>query len=301
MDRRDTAPFDQRACGAEEPQDRLAARFMRDADLTPRDRVSEGLACRLFRGEKSRETFGPVSFAQRVADFFVGIDFSRKPLELAFIKAITCNVGNVDTEPDDHAADVLPAERFSVHVRRRPHSDMPSRIVILPINGIDRAFLSRLAFCLEERFLAAIAVGDEIAVPSGALNSQRAQMFVNSLTSRVARAAPADDGLRLAITEFDLYKTGHRFMFGDADRQAGIVVVSLHRLRPEFYGEEADQNALFQRALKESVCQLGRAIGLKGCYDARCAMHHSASVFETDNKMSHYCEQCDKRSRAERS
>ncbi|MBV8689988.1 MAG: archemetzincin, partial [Candidatus Eremiobacteraeota bacterium] len=75
----------------------------------------------------------------------------------------------------------------------------------------------------------------------------------------------------------------------------------MHRLRGEFYGEDADQDLLFQRTLKESVCGIGRAMGLKACYDARCAMHHSSSVFETDNKMSHLCDQCDKRSRAERS
>ena len=178
---------------------------------------------------------------------------------------------------------------------------MPSRIFIVPINAIDRTFLSRLTICLEERFIANVSVGDRLEVPSAALNSQRSQMFANSLVSRVVRAAPVADGLRLAITEYDLYKTGHRFLFGDADRQSGVAVVSLNRLRSEFYGEEADQNLLFQRALKETVCSLGRAMGLKACYDVRCAMHQSSSVFETDNKMSHFCEQCDKRSRAERS
>ena len=178
---------------------------------------------------------------------------------------------------------------------------MASRIFIVPINAIDRTLIARLTVCLEERFIASIAVADRLDVPSGALNSQRHQMFVNSMISRVTRSAPIDEGLRLAITEYDLYKTGHRFLFGDADRQAGVAVVSLHRLRGEFYGEEADQDLLFQRTLKESVCGLGRAMGLKACYDARCAMHHSSSVFETDNKMSHFCEQCDKRSRAERS
>lgn len=178
---------------------------------------------------------------------------------------------------------------------------MPSRIFVVPINAIDRTFISRLTVCLEERFIASVLVADRLDVPPGALNSQRHQMFVNSLISRVARSAAAEDALRLAVTEYDLYKTGHRFLFGDAERQSGVALVSLHRLRGEFYGEEADNDLLFQRALKESVCSLGRAMGLKACYDARCAMHQSASVFETDNKMSHFCEQCDKKSRAERS
>jgi archaemetzincin len=181
---------------------------------------------------------------------------------------------------------------------------MHSRIRIVPINAIDQTFLSRLALCLEERFLSTIDVASALTVPATAVNSQRGQMFLSSLISKIARAQTESpeqaDGLRLAVTEFDLYKTGHRFLFGDADRQAGIAVVSLHRLRAEFYGEEPDDNLLFQRALKESVCELGHIVGLRACYDARCAMHHSASVFETDNKMSHFCSECDKRSRARR-
>ena len=71
--------------------------------------------------------------------------------------------------------------------------------------------------------------------------------------------------------------------------------MSLHRLRSEYYGEESDANTLFQRTLKECVHELGHAFGLRHCYNARCAMYYSNSIFETDNKMSHFCEACDKR------
>ena len=35
----------------------------------------------------------------------------------------------------------------------------------------------------------------------------------------------------LTITDFDLYKTSHRFVFGDADETQGLAIVSVHRLR----------------------------------------------------------------------
>jgi archaemetzincin len=173
-----------------------------------------------------------------------------------------------------------------------------SRIRIVPINAIDSAFLDRLARCLEERFLYTIDVERALAIPRSAVNSQRGQMFLSTLTSKVVRAYPNEDGLLLAITDFDLYKTGHRFLFGDADEQQRVAAVSLHRLRAEFYGEDADENLLFQRTLKECVHELGHAIGLKHCYNARCAMYYSNSIFESDNKMPHFCDTCDKRSRA---
>jgi predicted Zn-dependent protease len=172
---------------------------------------------------------------------------------------------------------------------------MDSRISIVPINTVDGAFLDRLAPCLEERFLASARVERSLVVPRSTLNATRGQLFVATLTAKVQRAHPEAASVLLAVTDFDLYKTSHRFVFGDADDVQGLAVVSTHRLRSEFYGEPADANLLFQRTLKECVHELGHAFGLKHCYNARCAMYYSNSIFETDNKMPHFCEICDRR------
>ena len=177
---------------------------------------------------------------------------------------------------------------------------MESHLRIIPINALDTAFLSRLALCLEERFLYAVSVERGLAVPRSAVNSARGQLFLSTLYGRILRNHPEGEGLLLGITDFDLYKTSHRFIFGDADQQRRIAVVSIHRLRSAFYGEESDENQLFHRTLKECVHEIGHALGLKHCYNARCAMYYSNSVFETDNKMSHFCEMCDRRSRTPR-
>jgi archaemetzincin len=172
---------------------------------------------------------------------------------------------------------------------------MSSAIRIVPINSVDATFLDRLALCLEERFLSNVRVERALILPRSALNATRQQLFLSTLTSKVLRAFPETDGVRLAVTDFDLYKTSHRFIFGDGDDAQGIAAVSLQRLRPEFYGETADVNVLFQRTLKEAVHELGHAFGLKHCYNARCAMYYSNSIFETDNKMPHFCDACDRR------
>ncbi|HEY6326498.1 MAG TPA: archaemetzincin [Candidatus Cybelea sp.] len=169
------------------------------------------------------------------------------------------------------------------------------KIRIVPINSVDAAFLDRLAPCLEERFLAGASVEPSLTVPRSSLNATRGQLFVATLVSKVQRAHPESDAVLLAITDFDLYKTSHRFVFGDADEAQNVTVVSINRLRSEFYGESGDANLLFQRTLKESIHELGHAFGLKHCYNARCAMYYSNSIFETDNKMPHFCEICDRR------
>jgi archaemetzincin len=174
-------------------------------------------------------------------------------------------------------------------------------ISIVPINTIDAGLLTRLALCLEERFLATCIVRAPFPLPKTALNSVRGQLFFGSLAGRLGSAYDRREELILGITQFDLYKTSHQFVFGAASETQGCAVVSLHRLRSEFYGDPTDENALFQRLLKESVREIGHALGLKHCYNARCAMYYSNSVFDTDNKYSHFCETCERRSRANRS
>lgn len=172
-----------------------------------------------------------------------------------------------------------------------------SRISIVPINAIDLAFLTRLALCLEERFLFTVVVESTVRFPATTLNSVRKQLFLNTLLAKVGAATPHVEGYRLAVTEFDLYRTSHQFIFGDASEDGRTAALSLHRLRAEFYGEEADSNLLFQRALKEAVHDLGHVLGLKHCYNARCAMYSPGSIYDTDNKLSHFCETCEKRVR----
>jgi archaemetzincin len=148
---------------------------------------------------------------------------------------------------------------------------------------------------LEERFLASARAERSLVVPRSTLNATRGQLFASTLVAKVQRAHPDSGAVVLAITDFDLYKTSHRFVFGDADDAQSIAVVSIHRLRSEFYGEPADANLLFQRTLKECIHELGHTFGLKHCYNARCAMYYSNSIFETDNKMPHFCEICERR------
>ena len=171
-------------------------------------------------------------------------------------------------------------------------------IGIVPINAMEASFLERLALCLEERFLLSVTVERTLRVPRTTLNSVRKQMFLNTLVARVAGIVPSIEGIRLAITDFDLYKTSHQFIFGDASEEHQTAVVSLARLRCEFYGERSDPNLLFQRTLKEAVHDIGHALGLKHCFNARCAMYFSNSIYDTDNKLSHFCDTCEKRIRA---
>lgn len=174
------------------------------------------------------------------------------------------------------------------------------QISIVPVNSIDASFLTRLGLCLEERFISPFLVRAPLRVPKTALNGVRGQLFAGALATQLGAAYPPGDGYVLGVTDYDLYKTSARYVFGDGDAVTRLALVSRHRLAPEFYGEPADENMLFQRTLKECVRALGHAFGLRNCLNQRCAMHHADSIFVTDNRLSHLCDACEKRSRAGR-
>ena len=94
---------------------------------------------------------------------------------------------------------------------------MSSSVRIVPINTVDAVFINRLGPCLEERFLITATVERSLVVARTTLNATRGQLFVSTLSAKVQRAHPEPGGALLAITDFDLYKTSHRFVFGDAD------------------------------------------------------------------------------------
>ena len=153
---------------------------------------------------------------------------------------------------------------------------------------------------MKSAFYIGVLVRTPLTVPKTVLNNVRKQLFFGSIAAKLCAAYEPHDELLLGVTDFDLYKTSHQFIFGSSSPAQRCAVVSIHRLRAEFYGQKSDENALFQRLLKESVHEIGHALGLKHCYNARCAMYYSNSIFDTDNKYSQFCEVCDKRSRASR-
>jgi archaemetzincin len=174
------------------------------------------------------------------------------------------------------------------------------KITLIPINGVESDLCERLAPCLEERFFHKFAVEKPLTLSPTQANSIRRQFFLNTVFNRMLAAYPARDGLLLGIMGSDLYKTSHNFIFSDASETDRVAVVSTFRLNPEFYNEPANDAALFNRTLKECVHALGHSFGLKHCYNTRCGMYYSHSIYDTDAKLTYFCDTCDKRVRANR-
>jgi archaemetzincin len=99
----------------------------------------------------------------------------------------------------------------------------------------------------------------------------------------------------LGITSVDLYIPILTFVFGEAQIGGPCGLVSIHRLRQEFYGLLPDLDLRRQRLAKEAVHEIGHTLDLTHCEDYQCAMAPSHAVEWIDLKESALCGSCQAR------
>jgi archaemetzincin len=108
---------------------------------------------------------------------------------------------------------------------------------------------------------------------------------------QVERWRPPDTWKLLAVTALDLFLPVLTFVFGQAQLGGPAGVVSLARLKQEFYGLEPDREILLERSAKEALHETGHLFGLAHC-DGSCAMALSTNVRQIDSKPAGFCDVC---------
>ncbi len=138
----------------------------------------------------------------------------------------------------------------------------------------------------------AFILRDILTLPGGALNPARGQYNgseVLSLVQEYCRTLEVDRVL--GVADVDLYVPGLNFVFGVAGSH-GAAIISLFRLRPEFYSGPSNQELFLERAAKEAVHEIGHTLSLGHCQNPECVMFFSNSILDTDRKKPDFCVQC---------
>jgi len=167
-------------------------------------------------------------------------------------------------------------------------------VSIVPVGEVARVHLESLTRGLAQRMRVACAIHPDRLDAAPAFNPLRGQYHSTEILKRLMQHAPSESWRVLGVTEADLYIPILTFVFGEAQLESLCSVVSLHRLRQEFYGLPSDPDLLAERLLKEALHELGHTFGLRHCSDYRCVMSSSNGVERIDLKSADFCPDCSK-------
>jgi archaemetzincin len=174
------------------------------------------------------------------------------------------------------------------------------KIIVVPVGRVDLRVLSTLENRLSHVFAGSLCSVSEDVLPLSkvAYNPSRRQYVSTKILSDLLDYAEktAVTGERvhrvLGVADIDLYVPRLNFVFGEAQCPGKAALISLFRLRPEFYGQPPDERLFHERVLKEAVHELGHTLGLRHCSDHVCVMHFSLHIGMTDRKQARFCEAC---------
>ena len=166
----------------------------------------------------------------------------------------------------------------AIHIVNASHiSDADVRTISDAITKIfpHRVIVERVSLDLEQAF-----------------DNARGQYSSGNLLSQILATAKEDHEKRIVIVDVDLFIPVLTFIFGEAQFEGSVAIVSTYRLSNEFYGLATDHQKLLLRLEKEIIHELGHIFGLYHCHQFECVMRSSTYVEEIDLKQISLCPVC---------
>jgi len=169
------------------------------------------------------------------------------------------------------------------------------KLALLRVGNVDAEAVQQVLHGLSQVFPEVSCTLSEyvMAVPKEVYNQARRQYHSTHILANMMNVAKKlDVDIVLGVTTLDLYVPGLNFVFGEAYFPGNVAIISLCRLTPEFYGQSADKQLSYERAVKEAVHEVGHTLGLAHCKNSSCVMFFSNSILDTDFKKSVFCNKC---------
>lgn len=170
------------------------------------------------------------------------------------------------------------------------------KIGILQIGKINPEIIQRIQENLRMIFpkTTCVIILKKLPIPEETFDKTRDQYFSEAILRKIQEYAEKEEALNrvLGIVDVDIFVPELNFVFGEAECPGKAALISLWRLKPEFYGEAPNTELFLERTTKEAVHELGHTLGLRHCSNPFCVMYFSNSIFDTDRKQSLFCNKC---------
>lgn len=145
---------------------------------------------------------------------------------------------------------------------------------------------------LEEYFPVRVVPLPQRAILAGAEDPQRGQCSAPVLLKYLLDSFPAAPPKLLAVASKDLFIPMLSFVFGQAQLDGRVGVISLARLRQEYYGLPPNEPLLAARVRTLALHETGHLFGLLHCEEPRCAMRLTTNIQQFDLKQAALCPGC---------
>jgi len=167
---------------------------------------------------------------------------------------------------------------------------------IVPVGNPPQKLLETIETELQDVLSIKCRIMPKLEIPDEAFNRWRKQYNAEKVMELLSKASAVkfiDKNIpTLLITDADLYYGGLNFVFGLEDAIKSSAIVSIARLRPEFYDQRPNPIVLRDRAVKEVIHEIGHYLGLGHCHHNWCVMSFSPSVKDVDVKKKYFCNEC---------
>jgi archaemetzincin len=165
-------------------------------------------------------------------------------------------------------------------------------IHLVRVGQIRRDLIDFLLVALPDSLGMHCRVLDSVVEPAPAYHPARQQYNSMDILLNLTGLHTSPQAKVLGLTSVDLFIPILTFVFGQAQLNNRNALMSVHRLRQDFYGLPANEDLLYARAEKEALHELGHTFGLVHCPRFECVMYLSNSIDQVDLKSSAFCESC---------
>jgi archaemetzincin len=169
---------------------------------------------------------------------------------------------------------------------------MKPKIVVVPLGEVDFMLVNRLATNIGPVYGRSVDILKGMKMPDEALNIVRNQYYASILLAKLERVKANQKEFVLGVCEEDIYLPDESYIIGHSDTVSATAIVSLFRIRQEFYGLPEDEMKVYTRLFKQSIHQLAHLFDMTSCRNPRCINYYSQNMMDIDTKGEKFCDIC---------